>query len=196
MRRLMLDTNIVIDYLARREPFYADARLVMLLGALGEAELWVSPSQFNDIFYIATEGGQKSASVAAQERLRRLRSFLHICPMGEADIDAALDSGWADLEDATVHRCACSLCVDYLLTRDATGFADSSVPVASAAELREALRGEGLAYEEIYFGGKPSGTAVPPDAAEPVEEMSAAVDASTPPATTEGFAGRSSSSSS
>ena len=43
--RLMLDSNIVIDYIKMREPFYASARKLVMLGFLAEHELWFSSAQ-------------------------------------------------------------------------------------------------------------------------------------------------------
>lgn len=151
--RLFLDTNVVIDYLAHRDPFYEDARKTMLLGALEQAELWTSPSQFSDFFFIVAEGGRASVSADARERLCKLRGFLHVCVMRDADIDAALESGWADLEDALVSRCAVNMGVDYLITRDTHGFEASECAVLTPAEFFERLQRDGLRYEEVFLGG-------------------------------------------
>ena len=45
--KLLLDTNVVVDYLNEREPFYEKARLLMIGGRVGEFELWISSSQVN-----------------------------------------------------------------------------------------------------------------------------------------------------
>ena len=64
--RVLLDTNIVIGFLWKREPFYDSTRLLMALGYLGEFELWMSPSQLGDLSYALTKGGKPAlaASVA------------------------------------------------------------------------------------------------------------------------------------
>lgn len=56
--KLLLDTNILLDCMMDRQPFAADARKLLILGALGEVDLWMSPSQFTDAFYLLTEGGK------------------------------------------------------------------------------------------------------------------------------------------
>ena len=57
---LLLDTNVVVDYLNEREPFYEKARLLMIGGRVGEFELWVSSSQVTDLVYILSNGGRAS----------------------------------------------------------------------------------------------------------------------------------------
>ena len=65
--RLMLDSSIVIDYLKTRDPFYAGARKLKLLGFLAEHELWFSSAQANDVFYTVS---------------MKLNSTLHSIPHG------------------------------------------------------------------------------------------------------------------
>ena len=149
-----MDDNVVIDYLAVREPFYADARRIMLLGACNEVELWIGAHQINDIFYVVSEGGKKSLGPMWQARLKQLKGFVHICGVQESDIDAALEAEWEDLEDACVHRCAQKAHADFIITRDATGFARSRIPVLTPDGFFEWLKShKGLTYEEIYQPG-------------------------------------------
>ena len=48
--KLLLDTNILLDCMMDRQPFAADARKLLILGALGEVDLWMAPSQISDAF--------------------------------------------------------------------------------------------------------------------------------------------------
>jgi predicted nucleic acid-binding protein len=146
---ILLDTNILIDYLAVRQPFYPDARKLMILGAVGEVGLWLSASQVSDAVYVLSDGGQKSAAHEAQARLRQCRQFIHICALAESDIDAALGLGWSDFEDACVSVCAKKLNADYIITRDGD-FPDAAVPRLDAAGYLRMLESEqGITYEEI-----------------------------------------------
>ena len=58
--KLLLDTNVVVDYLNECEPFYEKARLLMIGGRVGEFELWISSSQVTDLVYILSNGGRTS----------------------------------------------------------------------------------------------------------------------------------------
>ena len=57
MDRLLVDTNVLVDYLGNREPFSQQARLLMILGKVGEYSLWVSATQITDLVYILSNGG-------------------------------------------------------------------------------------------------------------------------------------------
>ena len=150
--RLMLDTNILIDYLARRPPFYPLARKLMILGALREVELWLCTSQVSDAFYVLSEGGKESLSLCAKEKLRQCRQFIRLCEVSEQDIDTALDSGLSDLEDASVGVCAEKLGADFIITRD-VGFQTERVPMLDPQGYFDYLEREHkLRYEELGFG--------------------------------------------
>ena len=69
---LLVDTNIIVDVLRKRDFDYEASRLLLALGKLREFDLWVSPSQLSDLFYILTSGGKKHlAEPVAAERSAR-----------------------------------------------------------------------------------------------------------------------------
>lgn len=148
--RLMLDSNIIIDYLKTREPFCESARMLLLLGRLGEFQLWMSTAQINDIFYISTEGGKLSLAPGIGHSLKKLRRGVRACSLSEAQLDAALDSTWADLEDACVYQCALEIKADAIITRNQKDFEKSSIRVFDCDQFFEYLAKEkGLTYEMI-----------------------------------------------
>ncbi|MEG0322571.1 MAG: PIN domain-containing protein [Raoultibacter sp.] len=150
--KALVDSNVIIDFLSRREPFYAAARKLMLLGFVKEVELWISASQVTDILYVLTGGGKPSLAAEAQEALKKLRSFIRVCSIGEAEIDALLESAWDDLEDASIHLAACKSKADYIVTRNGKDFTRSTIKVVDAAAFIERLEQDrGCAYEEVLL---------------------------------------------
>lgn len=95
---LLLDTNVVVDYLNEREPFYEKARLLMIGGRVGEFELWVSSSQVTDLVYILSNGGRASEMDAAMGQLRGLRTFVNVFAASEREVDLMLAASWHDPE--------------------------------------------------------------------------------------------------
>ena len=76
--KLLLDTNVVIDYLHEREPYYEKARLLMTAGRVGEFSLWITSSQVTDLIYILSEGGKRSLLSHVLEQLRGMRTFVNV----------------------------------------------------------------------------------------------------------------------
>ena len=50
--KLLVDTNIIIDYLGRKQPFFEEAGRIMAAGYFGDAELWASTQSFKDAFFV------------------------------------------------------------------------------------------------------------------------------------------------
>lgn len=145
--RLLLDTNVLLDYYGRRAPFFEDAKRLRVAALLGDVELWVAAQSFTGAEYVLRR-------FAPTEVLRAMMgeslAFLNIASSSAADVEEGIRSGWSDLEDFLVARCAERARADFLLTRDEKGFARSAVPVLSPAGFFEMLeRDHGIVYDEV-----------------------------------------------
>ncbi len=143
MMNLLVDTNVLVDFLARREPFYEDARDLMVYARVGAITLWMSSSQVTDLVYILSNGGRASEQGIARTAVRGLRDLVHVCAPGEEQVDNALVSEWKDFEDAFVYEAAQLVKADYIVTRDEKGFERSRIPVLSPSEALDNIRGIG-----------------------------------------------------
>lgn len=149
--RVLVDTNVALDALARREPYYEKARLLFLMGHTGEVELWMSVTQITDVFYILTEG-RRSLGPEGKKRIRLLRKCVRVASLGESEIDEALASSWADLGDACVYQAARRAKADFIVTRDLKGFRQSPIRVCNCDDFFDYLEEErGVVYEKIEF---------------------------------------------
>ena len=145
--KLFLDTNIVIDYLNERDPFYESARLLMIAGRVGELNLWISSSQVTDLIYILSEGGKAKLIPEVLNHLRGLRTFVNIAQVGSAEIDAILNTAWADPEDALLYEVALKNKADFFITRNPDDFENSVIPIMSCQEFLGWLSSEkGINY--------------------------------------------------
>jgi predicted nucleic acid-binding protein len=148
--RVFADTNVLVDFLSRREPFYRSARLLMLCAKVGEFELFASSSQFTDLVYVLSDGGRRELLPAVLERLRELRTFVEVFVAGPAEVDRMLSAGWKDPEDSLVFECALSCKADVIATRDAGSFESSAIPALSCEELFSWMAEErGIDYVEL-----------------------------------------------
>lgn len=151
MLKVILDTNILIDFALRRMPHFESARKVMLLGYLREAELWIGSSQISDLIYVMTEGGKPQLNERAQDSLGKLLQFLRVYATDEEDCRAIVNSSWKDLEDALVHQSALGVKADALLTRDKEGFERSAIRTFNYEGFFSYLKDNlGFDYELIF----------------------------------------------
>lgn len=143
--RLLLDTNVLIDYFSRRQPYFESCIQLRAMQAFGEAELWASAKSFTDIFYVLRK---KVDPRALQRAFVESGSFLNICSIGPEDIRAAALAQWDDFEDCLINQAAQRVKADVILTRDKEGFSTASISVKSPAEFFTELKNEkGIEYD-------------------------------------------------
>lgn len=144
---VLLDTNVFIDYIGRKPPFFQTAAQVVAAGYFGDAKLWVPVQSLKDAFYVLER-------YIDSERIQQV--FIKVCevvqPVGLSGEDAirAARLNWKDYEDCLVAVCADKVKADYLVTRDPKGFERSPVPVISPDKLLEELKAKfGTEYDAI-----------------------------------------------
>ena len=150
IQKLLLDTNIVIDYLNHRDPHYESARLLMLAGRVGEFSLWIAAPQVTDMIYILTNGGNKSKMSEVLEKLRGLRSFVNVYAATGSDVDKMLATTWADPEDALLVEVALRIRADAIITRDEEFPQTDMIRVHDCPSFFDWLKEEkGISYAEV-----------------------------------------------
>ncbi len=135
--RVLIDTNIVLDFLLQREPFFQDAERLFQAIDTGEVVGYVTATTLTDIFYISRKH-TRSVEQARQAVSETLIAMV-ICSVNRAVLESAFGSGLADFEDAVQIFCAVAQGLDAILTRDTQGFLSSPVPVLSIQEFLQQL---------------------------------------------------------
>ena len=132
MRKLFLDTNIILDLLAKREPNYQPAAIIFSMADRNELQLYASSLTFATTHYILEK---ITGSLPARMHLKKLRSILNLLNVDEKVVDLALsDIDFKDLEDAIQYYTAIEGKQDIIITRDGIGFRESSIPVMTCKE--------------------------------------------------------------
>jgi len=126
MKKVFLDTNVILDILLRREPFIADSAAVWDLLEREKAAGYASAISFNNIHYIIRKlAGTKDA----QQAMRAMRDTLYIVPLDEKTLDKAIDAKFSDFEDAIQFFSAIRCEADFLLTRNVSDFPHDDIPI-------------------------------------------------------------------
>lgn len=128
---LLLDTNVYIDFLGRRPPFFEPACKIVVAGFFGDAKLWLPAQSARDAFYVLSR--YHKAEAVQQAMLESFEIISPVVPSPE-DILRAARLNWPDYEDCLVSLCADKARADYLITRDPRGFERAAVPVLSPLE--------------------------------------------------------------
>jgi predicted nucleic acid-binding protein len=135
--RVLIDTNIVLDFLLQREPFFQDAELLFQEIDAGQVIGYVTATTLTDIFYISRKHTRSTEQ--ARQAVSETLTAMVICPVDRAVLESAFNSGLVDFEDAVQIFSAVSQGLDAILTRDNKGFLSSPIPVLSVQDLLQQL---------------------------------------------------------
>ncbi len=132
MSKLLVDTNIVIDLLAKREPFYDSAAKLFSLADKHKLRLTISSLTFANTNYVLS--GLKSAK-DAREILRKFKVLVKVLSLTDKIIELALnDDGFKDFEDGLQYYSALENNQEIIITRNQRDFKNSKLPVMTAEE--------------------------------------------------------------
>jgi predicted nucleic acid-binding protein len=135
--RVLVDTNIVLDFLLQREPFFQDAELLFQAIDAGQVIGYVTATTLTDIFYISRKHTRSVEQ--ARQAVSETLTIMVICSIDRAVLESAFNSGLADFEDAVQIFGAVTQGLDTILTRDNKGFLSSPIPVLSVQDLLQQL---------------------------------------------------------
>ena len=133
--RILLDTNIILDYLGANQGFSDEAEAVFDLAEQRKDIKFVSSSAVTDILYVLRRAVKDKDEV--RNKFRALRNYIDILPVTGADIDKAFDRNWKDFEDAVQYTVAESNGVDCIITRNKNDFEETTIPSMTPAEFFE-----------------------------------------------------------
>lgn len=135
--KILVDTNIVIDLLSKRENFYDSAAQLFSLSDKNKVELCISSLTFANAYYlIAKELGR----VETGRVLSRFKVLVKILPMDDKIIGLALNSDFSDFEDAVQYYTALENGLGVIITRNLKDFKTAAIPVMTAKDYLSAVR--------------------------------------------------------
>ena len=124
--RILIDTNVVLDILQKREPFFADSYQALRKATESNDECLISASAATDIYYMLRKA--LGSAQKAKERIEQLALLVNFADVQGIDIHTALMRDMPDFEDAVVDAVAERSGAHYILTRNTKDFAGSVVP--------------------------------------------------------------------
>jgi len=129
--KLFIDTNIMLDLLGERVPFYDSIAKIATLADKGEVSIVVSALSYSTVAYILAKYENIET---VKEKLRKFKIISEISDLDAMTIEKGLNSNFSDFEDSLQYYCALKSECKVLLTRNQKDFKMSALPVMSAEE--------------------------------------------------------------
>ena len=137
MKNIFLDTNIFLDLLAYRMPFYTDAAKLFSLADKKKLKLSISALCLADAHYILLK---QSPDIEVRSILRKLKVLVNVLPLDDKITDLALNSEFGDFEDAIQYYTAVENDQDLIITRNQPDFKESKLPIMTAKEYIKSMK--------------------------------------------------------
>lgn len=129
--KVFVDTDVVFDLLAKREPFYKYAAKLFTSADKQEVIVCVSSLCFGNLNYILSR--QKSTT-EARKILSRFKVLVEVLPVDDKVIELALNSDFKDFEDAIQYYTAIENGIKVLITRNLKDYKSAKIPVLTAED--------------------------------------------------------------
>jgi len=129
--KVLLDTNIIIDCLVKREPYFPHSQEVLSVCLNGRATTYMATHTVADIYYIARKHKPDLQHNLLVKAIVMFTKMLNTVNLTAADVEAASLLRFSDFEDALMSQCAVKIKADYIITRNIKDFVNSTVEAMS-----------------------------------------------------------------
>ena len=124
MKKILVDTNIVMDLLSKREPFYQSAADLFSMADSKKIKLSISALTLANVYYVLN----KQIRDEAKEVLRKFKILVRVLSLNEK----ITDTDFNDFEDAIQYYTAIDNNHDLIITRNLKDFKKATIPVMTA----------------------------------------------------------------
>lgn len=134
---ILIDTNVALDFLTMRYPYYDDARSIIQICANEQVQGYIAFHSLPNIFYIL----RKSYSeIARRKMLKKLCLVLLVTGASHDKVcDAIEHETFSDFEDCLQDECAKEVSADFIITRNIEDFQCSQVKAVTPQEFLEII---------------------------------------------------------
>ncbi len=131
MKKIFIDSDIILDLLAKREPHYIFAAKLFTLIDQKKLNGFTSPIVFANLHYLLKKNSSNSVALKS---LRKLKTLINILPVDEKVIEQALNSDFTDFEDAIQYFTSVNNGINILITRNKVDYKKGKIIVVTAEE--------------------------------------------------------------
>jgi len=131
MKKVFLDTNVIIDFLTRRSPFEIESMKLFEYSSRKRLKIHISSLTISDIYYIISRLENKNI---ARENIKTLLQLVEILPVGKKIIEKSVLSDFKDVEDGIQNFCAKEANLKIIITRDTKDYIESDLSIMTPIE--------------------------------------------------------------
>ncbi len=131
MQNVFVDTDVTLDLLSLRHPFYIHSAKLFSSAEKGEIKIYVSSLSFSNLNYILTK---QYTAFEAKKALIRFKQLVTILAVTEKEIEMVLNADFSDFEDAIQYYAATENNIQVLITRNLKDYKTATIAVMTAEQ--------------------------------------------------------------
>lgn len=131
MEKVFVDTDIILDLLSSREPFYSSSAHLFSEADKGKIKLHVSSLSFSNLNFILSK---QYLSEQARKKLLKFKTLVTVLAVTDKVVDLALSSDFKNFEDGLQYFTAIENNIKTLLTRNLKDYRSAEIPVMTAEQ--------------------------------------------------------------
>ena len=131
MRKVFLDSDVVLDFLTKRKPFVEESMRIFEYSARKELGIYISSLSINNIHYVVSK---LESAKKAKDKIRILMNLVEILPVGKSTIEKSLLSNFKDFEDGLQNFCAEEGEMNIVITRNIRDYTKSNLSIQTPKE--------------------------------------------------------------
>lgn len=134
---IFVDSDVILDVLEKREPFYSYSAQILTLGDEKKIKLVTTSLVFSNVYYLL----RKHLGIdKAKESLRKLRVIVDVISVNAKEVDLALNSEMSDFEDALQYFTALNSRIGFIITRNVRDYKNPKLIVQTPQEYIEGCK--------------------------------------------------------
>lgn len=133
MYKILLDTNIFVDFLLRRPQFYKDSEKVISLCEELKIKGYVTTTILMDLHYIIKKYTHSNAN--ANMAIKEITNVFEVLDVTKTDIENSISDNSRDFEDYVIENCSNRNKIDFIVTRNIKDFKSKKTKIVDPSEL-------------------------------------------------------------
>lgn len=133
MYKVLLDSNIFVDFMLQRMPFYNDSEKVISLCENNKVKGYVTTSQLMDLHYIFRKFSHSNET--SNTAIKEITNVFNVLDVSANDIVLSAEQNNRDFEDCVIENCSNRNKIDYIITRNKKDFVGTKIKIIEPYEL-------------------------------------------------------------
>jgi predicted nucleic acid-binding protein len=139
MKKLFIDSDVLLDLLLDRKPWSEDTATLIEASIASDVTLYTSSLSIANMHYII---GRLETKKKADSKIKKILKIMSIENLGQTVIDQAVESKFRDFEDSIQNFCAVEAKHEILITRNTKDYKESQLSIFTPEEYLAKIRSE------------------------------------------------------